>query len=143
MDAKTADARTHEFDVKDVEYLRHGDKPFLARVYTPRGNGPFPALVDLHGGAWCTADRHSDKVRHEFRPTSGAGFLDRLRRDRVWQGPHKGRAAAVRPDIESVRNFPDGDNSITGGARPSSPARLSRRGGRLRRSRRRDPSRGG
>ena len=58
MDAKTADARTHEFDVQDVEYLRHGDKPLLARVYKPRGEGPFPALVDLHGGAWCIARPH-------------------------------------------------------------------------------------
>ena len=65
MDAKTVEARTHEFDVQDVEYLRHGDKPLLAKVYKPRGEGPFPALVDLHGGAWCLADRNTDKVRHE------------------------------------------------------------------------------
>ena len=65
MDAKTVDARTHEFDVQDIEYLRHGDKPLLAKVYKPRGEGPFPALVDLHGGAWCLADRNTDKVRHE------------------------------------------------------------------------------
>ena len=66
MDAKTADARTHEFDAQDIEYLRHGDKPLLARVYRPHGAGPFPALVELHGGAWCNADRFSDKVRHEW-----------------------------------------------------------------------------
>jgi hypothetical protein len=39
-------------DVEDVEYLRHGDKPLLARIFRPRGNGPFPLIVDLHGGAW-------------------------------------------------------------------------------------------
>jgi acetyl esterase len=66
MDVKTADARTHEFDVQDVEYLRHGDRPLLAKVCTPRGEGPFPAVVDLHGGAWCLADRNTDRVRHEF-----------------------------------------------------------------------------
>ena len=66
MDAKTADARTHEFDMRDVEYLRHGDKPLLARVFTPRGEGPFPCLVDLHGGAWCVNDRTGERVRHEF-----------------------------------------------------------------------------
>jgi acetyl esterase/lipase len=65
MDAKTADSRTHEFVVQDVEYLRHGDKPLLARVYKPRGEGPFPAVVDLHGGAWCNGSRSGDKVRHE------------------------------------------------------------------------------
>ena len=71
MDAKSADARTHEFDTQDVEYVRHGDKPLLARVYKPRGDGPFPALVDLHGGAWCIADRNTDKVRHEFLASHG------------------------------------------------------------------------
>jgi acetyl esterase/lipase len=65
MDAKTIEARTHEFDVRDVEYLRHGDKPLLARVYTPHGEGPFPALIDLHGGAWCLGNREQDKIRHE------------------------------------------------------------------------------
>src|ERR1041385_764309 len=71
MDAKTAEARTHEFDAQDVEYLRHVGKPLLARVTKPRGAGPFPALVDLHGGAWCMADRNSDKVRHEFLASHG------------------------------------------------------------------------
>src|SRR4029078_11975685 len=58
--------RTHEFDVQDIEYLRHGDKPLLAKVYKPRGDGPFPALVDLHGGGSGIAGRTTDKVRHEF-----------------------------------------------------------------------------
>src|ERR1700722_19427099 len=66
MDAKTANARTHEFDVQDVEYLRHDDVPFLARLFRPRGEGPFPALIDLHGGAWCLQTRLSDRVRHEW-----------------------------------------------------------------------------
>ena len=39
LDAKT---KTHEFDVEDVEYLRHGGKPLRARIYRPEGEGPFP-----------------------------------------------------------------------------------------------------
>ncbi len=31
--------RTHQFDVEDIEYVRHGDKPLLARVFQPRGKG--------------------------------------------------------------------------------------------------------
>ena len=58
----TAATRTrYEIDVKDVEYLRHEEKPLLARVYTPRGDGPFPLVIDLHGGAWCNKDRLSDE----------------------------------------------------------------------------------
>jgi acetyl esterase/lipase len=60
-----------DFDVEDVEYLRHGDKPLLARVHKPRGEGPFPALVECHGGAWCFQDRKTEKMRHEFMASHG------------------------------------------------------------------------
>lgn len=46
-----------EIDVQDVEYLRHGDVPLLARLYQPRGPGPFPLVAEIHGGAWCRGDR--------------------------------------------------------------------------------------
>jgi acetyl esterase/lipase len=61
----------HEIDIKDVEYLRHGDRPLLARMYTPRGDGPFPMIVDLHGGAWCRGDRMNDAVMNEPLARSG------------------------------------------------------------------------
>ena len=41
----------------DVEYLRHGELSLLARLYRPDGPGPFPAIVDVHGGAWTMSDR--------------------------------------------------------------------------------------
>jgi acetyl esterase len=43
------------FDVeaRDVEY-RPG---LLARVYQPSAPGPFPALIEMHGGAWNNGDR--------------------------------------------------------------------------------------
>lgn len=62
---------TYDIDVKDVEYLRHGDKPPLARLYTPRGSGPFPLMVELHGGAWCRGDRLNDSVLNEALATHG------------------------------------------------------------------------
>src|SRR5262252_1548146 len=71
MTTATLEARTNEFDVDDVEYLRHGDKPLLARVFKPRGEGPFPALVECHGGAWCQSDRFTEKVRHEAMASHG------------------------------------------------------------------------
>lgn len=61
----------HEIDVEDVEYIRHGNKPFLARIYRPRGTGPFPLIVDLHGGAWCKKDRTSDAGTDEPLARSG------------------------------------------------------------------------
>jgi acetyl esterase/lipase len=40
-------------EATDVEY-RPG---FLARIYRPAGGGPFPAVLEIHGGAWNNADR--------------------------------------------------------------------------------------
>src|SRR5438876_889439 len=34
------------------------------RLYRPQGTGPFPIMVELHGGAWCRSDRLADKVIH-------------------------------------------------------------------------------
>ena len=61
----------YEIDVKDVEYLRHGDRPLLARMFLPRGTGPFPIIVELHGGAWCRGDRMSDTIMNEPLARSG------------------------------------------------------------------------
>lgn len=51
------ETRTYEVASEDIEYLRHGDKPLLARLYRPKGAGPVPALVEVHGGAWTSGDR--------------------------------------------------------------------------------------
>ena len=50
------------FEVKtfDVEYRQEGGNGLLARVYQPQGAGPFPALLDAHGGAWSRGDRTND-----------------------------------------------------------------------------------
>jgi acetyl esterase len=62
----------HDIHVEDVEYVRHGDRPLLARLFTPRGTGPFPLVVELHGGAWCRGDRLSDTTIIEPLARSGA-----------------------------------------------------------------------
>ena len=46
-----------EVDVRDVEYQHRAGKPWLARIYQPKGTGPFPTIVDVHGGAWHNGDR--------------------------------------------------------------------------------------
>ena len=71
MTTATLEPKTTEFDVSDVEYLRHGTKPLLARVFKPRGEGPFPALVECHGGAWCMSDRTTEHLRHEYMASHG------------------------------------------------------------------------
>jgi acetyl esterase/lipase len=46
----------YEFVVKDIVYHRD-TKPRLARLYQPAGSGPFPAVLQVHGGAWNNKDR--------------------------------------------------------------------------------------
>jgi acetyl esterase/lipase len=46
-----------ELDISDVEFLRNGNEPQLARAYRPRVSGPAPTLLYLHGGAWTSNDR--------------------------------------------------------------------------------------
>ena len=46
-----------QVDWQDVEYRREGSLSLLARIYRPRDSGPFPALIEIHGGAWNTNDR--------------------------------------------------------------------------------------
>jgi acetyl esterase len=47
----------YEVVLRDVEYQRQAGKPWLARIYQPKGAGPFPTIVDVHGGAWHNGDR--------------------------------------------------------------------------------------
>ncbi len=53
------------------------DRPYrdtlLARLFTPKGAGPFPAVVDIHGGAWCAGDLADGQERNEA--LAGAGFV--------------------------------------------------------------------
>jgi acetyl esterase len=48
---------SYEFTVKDIVYRRDGGKDRLARLYQPAGTGPFPAVLQVHGGAWNNKDR--------------------------------------------------------------------------------------
>lgn len=61
----------HQIEIKDVEYLRHGDQPLLARMFVPHGHGPFPMIVELHGGAWFRGDRTNDTLMNEALARSG------------------------------------------------------------------------
>jgi acetyl esterase/lipase len=47
----------HDIVIEDVEYQRQGGRALLARLYRPGGMGPFPAVLQVHGGAWVNKDR--------------------------------------------------------------------------------------
>jgi acetyl esterase len=49
-----------DFRADDVEYQRQDGQPLLARLYQPIGPGPFPAVLEVHGGAWTGGDRFNN-----------------------------------------------------------------------------------
>ncbi len=68
---KAAALTSYEIAVEDVEYLRHGNTPLQARLFKPSGDGPFPLIIQLHGGAWCRGDRLNDTIINEPLARSG------------------------------------------------------------------------
>src|SRR3954451_2021794 len=71
MATNTLRANDYKFDVEDVEYLRHREQPLLARLYRPEGKGPFPTMIELHGGVWTDNDRRRGLIHHEWFARSG------------------------------------------------------------------------
>ena len=62
---------SYQFSTQDLEYLRHGATALKLRLYQPQGTGPFPAVIDLHGGAWGKGSLEECKARDEVLARSG------------------------------------------------------------------------
>jgi acetyl esterase len=62
---------SYAYSTETVEYIRHGDTPYMAKLYTPSGDGPFPMVIDLHGGAWCNGDLADCDERDKVLAASG------------------------------------------------------------------------
>jgi len=61
---------------EDLEYLRPpGGAPLLARFYRPEGAGPFPAVLEVHGGAWTMGDRLNNVAIGEYLAAHGIVVL--------------------------------------------------------------------
>jgi len=58
MNTQTVDIVT-----QDLVYLRHGDRAMSMRVFRPHGDSPFPAVLNLHGGAWTKGDLNECEPR--------------------------------------------------------------------------------
>ena len=64
-------AGAYEVRSRDVEYRNDGSRSWLARVYQPQGPGPFPVLMEVHGGAWNNNDRLQNEPLNEAVAASG------------------------------------------------------------------------
>ena len=65
-------AAKFEITVSEVEYRRTAaGRSLMARIYQPKGPGPFPTVLDLHGGAWNAKDRHAEEPMDRALASSG------------------------------------------------------------------------
>lgn len=64
--------------VEDIEYCRHGERSMMLRLFRPEGAGPFPVVLDLHGGAWNKGSIDECTARDEYFAERGlaAAALD-------------------------------------------------------------------
>ena len=68
-------AERHGIIVEDIEYAATGGRPLLARLFRPQGEGPFPGVVEVHGGAWTANDRFTNRHIHQPLAESGVAVL--------------------------------------------------------------------
>ncbi|MBX9774622.1 MAG: alpha/beta hydrolase [Xanthobacteraceae bacterium] len=65
-------AATFELAVSEVELRRNSaGRMLMARIYQPKGPGPFPTVLDLHGGAWNRKDRFAEEPMDRALAASG------------------------------------------------------------------------
>ncbi len=58
--------------VSEVELRRNrAGRMLMARVYQPNGRGPFPTVLDLHGGAWNNKNRFAEQPMDRALAASG------------------------------------------------------------------------
>ncbi len=60
-----------EITVSEAEFRRGSKRTLMARIYQPQGHGPFPVLLDLHGGAWNNKDRTANEAMDRNLTASG------------------------------------------------------------------------
>src|ERR1700743_1085112 len=66
---------TYEYTTQDVEYLRHGDRKFMARLFKPQGKGPFPTVSEGLVGAWCNGDLSECQIYAEGFARAGLAVM--------------------------------------------------------------------
>ena len=64
-------AANYDIKVWDVDFRKIPSRMLKARVYQPQGPGPFPVMLDLHGGAWNNKDRFAEERMDDAIARSG------------------------------------------------------------------------
>jgi acetyl esterase len=60
-----------EVALEDVEYLRPDGVPLIATIYRPQGEGLYPMVLHVHGGAWCRGSRQDEHTLNHALASQG------------------------------------------------------------------------
>lgn len=63
------------YRVDEFEYLIVKGRPRLARLYRPQGQGPWPGVLEVHGGAWTKGNRLNNAPTVELLASRGIAVL--------------------------------------------------------------------
>ena len=66
-------AAQYKVTERDIQYLDVDGTTRLVRIYQPEGQGPFPMLLSVHGGAWTDKDHTDNAVTS--RPLAASGIV--------------------------------------------------------------------
>jgi acetyl esterase/lipase len=87
----------------DVEYRRDPARALMARIYQPQAGGPFPVLLDLHGGAWNNQDRTANAPVDERLAASGI-LVVAIDLRRAHEAPYPASVADVNYGIRWLKS---------------------------------------
>ena len=96
-------SRHYEIKVWDVEFRRNPARTQMARIYQPQGQGPFPVLLDLHGGAWNDQDRTANAPMDERLAASGI-LIAAIDLRRAHEAPYPASVADVNYGVRWLKH---------------------------------------
>lgn len=70
-DLSYSPTQTFEVETHDLDYRKDQGRSWAVRIYQPSGPGPFPAILDVHGGAWNRGERTANQVMDQALAASG------------------------------------------------------------------------
>jgi acetyl esterase len=71
MSASYDPAGNYQIKIWEEDFRQIPQRMLMARICQPVGDGPFPVLLDLHGGAWARKDRTANVHMAEAMAQSG------------------------------------------------------------------------
>jgi acetyl esterase/lipase len=50
---------------ENITFLQQGNDTFMCDAFIPTGTGPFPVIIDIHGGGWVGGDKNTMMIYQE------------------------------------------------------------------------------